>query len=347
LRILIVSDAWYPQVNGVVRALDTTARHARLLGHEVDVIGPDRFRSVPLPSYPEIRIALRPKAKLARMITAFAPDALHIATEGPLGWAARDWALKNDVAFTSSFHTQFPEYVWLRTRIPLAWTYGIIRRFHTRASRVMVTTETLRGALARHGVHNTVIWPRGVDTELFRPYPKDAAGLDLPRPILAYVGRVAVEKNLEAFLSLKTPGTKLVVGDGPSRTALERKYPGVVFVGAKQGEDLARHYACADCFVFPSKTDTFGMVMLESLACGVPVAAFPVQGPNEAVGGTGVGVLDDDLTKAIDQALAIPADKCRAYAETLSWTKATEVFVHHLQPADIPADPEPAPAVAE
>jgi len=346
LRILIVSDAWYPQVNGVVRALDTTARHARLLGHEVEVIGADRFRSFPLPSYPEIRVAVRPGPKIARMIDDFDPDALHIATEGPLGWAARAHAMRTGRPFTSSFHTQFPEYVWLRTRIPLKWTYGVIRRFHGAATRVMVTTDTLRRALAGHGVEHTVIWPRGVDTDLFRPWPQDAAGLDLPRPILAYVGRVAVEKNLDAFLSLKTPGTKLVVGDGPSRAVLQRRYPDAVFVGAKQGEELAKHYAAADCFVFPSKTDTFGMVMLESLACGVPVAAFPVQGPNEAVGGTGVGVLDDDLARAIEQALTIPRDKCRAYAETLSWTRATEVFVHHLQPAAEPTSgAAPGPAV--
>ncbi|MEQ8968528.1 MAG: glycosyltransferase family 1 protein [Azospirillaceae bacterium] len=345
MRILIVSDAWYPQVNGVVRALDTTARHARDAGHEVEVIGPDRFRTVATPGYAEIRLSVLPRRKLVREIEAAAPDAIHIATEGPLGWAARGYCRRHRMPFTTSFHTQFPEYVWLRTRIPLSWSYGLIRTFHNAADHTMVTTETLRRRLGEHGIARTVIWPRGVDTAFFRPLESDLLA-DLPRPVMAYVGRVAVEKNLEAFLSLDRPGTKLIVGDGPSRRDLERRYPDAVFVGARTGDDLVRHYSAADVFAFPSRTDTFGLVLLEALACGVPVAAYPVQGPQDVVGGTDVACLDEDLGRAIDGALAIPRERCRAFALERSWVAATAGFVEHLTPIDPAAARWPAPAAA-
>jgi len=344
LRILIVSDAWYPQVNGVVRALDTTARYARAAGHEVEVIGPDRFRTVAMPTYAEIKLAVRPAGRLEALVEAFAPEAIHVATEGPLGWAARALCRKRGLSFTSSFHTQFPEYVWLRTRMPLSWSYALIRRFHNAAECTMVTTETLRRRLGAYGIERTVIWPRGVDTDLFRPYDRDF--LDLPRPVMAYVGRVAVEKNLDAFLSIDRPGTKLIVGDGPSRRELERRYPDAVFVGAKSGEELARHYAAADVFAFPSRTDTYGLVLLEALACGVPVAAYPVQGPQDVVGGTDVACLDEDLGTAIDGALGLSRERCRDFALGHSWEAATGRFLDNLTPFDVRAAGWPAPAAA-
>ena len=330
MRILIVSDAWEPKVNGVVRTLRTTRDTLIAEGHDAEIIGPDRFRSIPCPTYPEIRLALGARRRLPKMIDAVAPDAIHIATEGPLGWAARRYCLKRELQLTTSFHTMFPDYLHLRTGIPVSWTFAMLRRFHRRSSAVMVATESVEQALKARGFVNLVRWTRGVDVEQF--HPRDKSFLDGPRPIQLYVGRVSVEKNIEAFLTLPNQGTKYVVGDGPQLAALQARFPEVRFVGAKHGEELARHYASADVFVFPSRTDTFGLVMLEALACGVPVAAYPVQGPVDVLTGSGVGVLDEDLPRAVDAALKIAAEDCRAFALKHAWPVSVRQFLSHLHP---------------
>jgi glycosyltransferase involved in cell wall biosynthesis len=322
-RILIVTDAWHPAVNGVVRTIDSLAAELRILGHEVQVIGTDRFRTLPLPSYPEVRLAWD-SGRLAAMIDAAAPEAIHIATEGPLGLAARRYCLRRKKPFTTAFHTRFPEYLASRLPVPLGWSYAALRRFHAPAAAVMVATPTLEGTLRDRGFERLRLWTRGVDTDLFRP--RDKSFLDAPRPIWLCVGRVAVEKNLEAFLRLDLPGTKYVVGDGPQLPSLRRRHAAARFVGYKHGEELARYYAAADAFVFPSRTDTFGLVLLESLAAGVPVAAFPVAGPLDVVGTSGVGSLQDDLGAAALAALAIDPRRCRAYALGFSWAAAARQF---------------------
>ena len=303
MRILIVTDAWTPQINGVVRTLARTREELEGLGHEVRVISPDLFANLPCPTYPEIRLAVLPGRRMPRMIDEFQPCAIHISTEGPLGQAARRYCIKRRLPFTTAYHTRFPEYIRARTKIPVGATYRLMRRFHRPAAGVMVATRSMERELAGRGFRNLRRWSRGVDTELFRPRDKDL--LDLPRPIHLYVGRVAVEKNIEDFLRLELAGSKLVVGDGPRLPDLRRKYPETRFVGAKVGEELAAHYAGADVFVFPSRTDTFGLVLLEALASGLPVAAYPVPGPLDIVDGTGVGVLDVDLAAAARQAIAI------------------------------------------
>jgi len=331
-RILIVTDAWTPQVNGVVRTLSTIAAEMRAMGKIVDIIGPDRFRTVPMPSYPEIRLAIFPGRKLARLIDEFAPDALHIATEGPLGMAARAYARRRKIAFTTAFHTRFAEYLQARTRMPLTLTYAWLRRFHGSGAGVMVATQSLREELVARGFKNVRAWSRGVDLDAFNPEPKE--NWDLPRPIFAYVGRVAVEKNLRAFLDLDLPGSKLVVGDGPQRKALERDYPAVHFAGARHGAALAAAYAGADVFVFPSRTDTFGLVVLEALASGLPVAAYPVTGPKDILGEAAlpVGALNEDLRVAALAALEIDRAACRPHAETYSWTACAQRFMDNLVP---------------
>lgn len=346
-RILIVTDAWTPQVNGVVRTLRTITEEMRAMGMTVEVIGPDRFKTIPMPSYPEIRLALFPGRKLAKMIDAFKPDALHVATEGPLGLAARAYARRRKIAFTTAFHTRFAEYLKARTKVPLWMTYAWLRRFHGTGSAIMVATQSLREELAARGFKNVRAWSRGVDLDAFHPEPKEA--WDLPRPIFCYVGRVAVEKNLRAFLDLELPGSKLVVGDGPQRKKLEQEYPGVHFAGAKHGAALAAAYAGADVFVFPSKTDTFGLVVLEALASGLPVAAFPVTGPKDILGEAAVpvGALDEDLGKAALAALAIDRAACRPYAERYSWTACAQRFLDNLVPARTAAqNPAEAPVLA-
>lgn len=328
---MIVTDAWKPQVNGVVRTLSTVVGELSAMGHIVEVIGPDRFRTLPCPTYPDIRLSLLPGRKLARLIEAFAPDALHISTEGPLGMAARAWAIKHRYAFTTAFHTRFAEYLYARTRIPVGLSYAWMRRFHSAGAGMMVATESLRQDLAQRGFKNILPWSRGVDLAQFNPQPRE--NWMLPGPIFAYVGRVAIEKNIDAFLSLDLPGSKVVVGDGPARAGLQRRYPGVQFVGVRHGAALAAAFAGADVFVFPSLTDTFGLVMLESLACGTPVAAFPVTGPKDVLTVPGVGAVDTDLRTAALRALATgdrPA--CRAYAETYSWRACAETFLDNLAP---------------
>ncbi len=331
-RILIVTDAWAPQVNGVVRTLRTITEEMRAMGKVVEIIGPDRFNTIPMPSYPEIRLALFPGRKLAKLIDDFAPDAIHVATEGPLGMAARAYAKRRKIAFTTAFHTRFAEYLQARTRIPARLTYAWLRRFHGPSSGIMVATQSLRDELTERGFKNLRAWSRGVDLEAFVPTPRE--NWNLPRPIFAYVGRVAVEKNLRAFLNLSLPGSKLVVGDGPQRKTLERQYPDTYFAGARFGAELAAAYAGADVFVFPSKTDTFGLVVLEALACGLPVAAYPVTGPKDILGESPrlVGALNDDLRTAALAALEIDRSACRPHAETYSWTACAQRFLDNLTP---------------
>ncbi len=334
LRILIVSDAWHPQVNGVVRTLSMIAEELTGLGHAIEVIGPDRFRTVALPTYASIRVALAPGRRLTALIDAFQPDALHIATEGTLGHAARRWAMQRGMAFTTSFHTRFPEYLHARLRLPTAWTYAWLRRFHNAGSAMMVATVSLRRELSMRGFRNVRDWTRGVDLTRFRPRSPDETHGDpaYSRPVFLYVGRVAVEKNVAAFLSLDLPGSKLVVGDGPQRAVLARSYPDAHFVGERHGVALARSYAGADVFVFPSLTDTFGLVLLESLASGTPIAAYPVTGPADILEGAppGVGALDHDLRAAALRALDGDRSACRAHAERFSWRACADAFLANL-----------------
>ena len=330
MRIMIVSDAWAPQINGVVVTLRNTIRELTKLGHEVTVLTPDGFRTMPCPTYPEIRLSLMPGRRVADMIDAYAPSALHIATEGPLGLAARAHCLRRGRNFTTAYHTQFPEYVHARTRLPLAVTYRWMRWFHSPAKTLMVATNDIKRRLVDRGFSNLAMWSRGVDTDLFRPGAKTA---EVARPVFLYAGRVAVEKNLEAFLSLDLPGTKWVVGDGPARAELQRKFPGATFFGMKTGEDLAWHYRQADVFVFPSRTDTFGLVMLEAMASGTPVAAFPVTGPVDVVQQGVSGVLDHDLKQAALAALDLSRDRVAEHARQSSWARCTAQFVSNLHPS--------------
>jgi len=333
LKILIVTDAWTPQVNGVVRTLQTLQGDLLQLGHRVHMITPEGRTSVPLPTYPEIRLVLFARPSMTREIRDFAPDAVHIATEGPLGLAARSICLKHGIAFTTAFHTRFAEYVHARAPlVPESLIWRALRWFHRPATAVMVATESLKRELKAHGLRRARLWSRGVDVEQFHPI----AGARLPYdgPVWLYVGRIAVEKNIEAFLALDLPGTKVVVGDGPARAGLEAKYPAVKFLGTLSGEPLARAYAGSDVFVFPSRTDTFGLVVLEALACGLPVAAYPVEGPRDVVGDAPVAALDEDLQKACLAALDIArhprALTPRAFAEAHSWRACTLQFLRNL-----------------
>jgi glycosyltransferase involved in cell wall biosynthesis len=335
LRLALVTDAWLPQVNGVVRTLGHTIREVEAAGHEVTVISPAEFRTVPCPTYPEIRLALFAGREVRRRLAALDPDAIHVATEGPLGLAARNWCVRRRRGFTTAYHTQFPEYVRARAPIPLRISYAAARWFHGRAANTLVATESMQRQLEARGFRNLARWGRGVDTELFRP--RDKGFLDLPRPIWLYVGRVAVEKGVEDFLRLDLPGSKLVVGDGPEAANLKRRYPDALFAGYRQGEDLAAHIAACDVFVFPSRTDTFGLVMLEAMACGVPVAAYPVTGPVDVVVDGVSGVLDEDLGRAALAALALDPAACRARALAHSWEACTRQFLAALALAPDPA----------
>ena len=302
------------------------------------LVTPDRFNSIPCPSYPEIRLAIKPGRKVARLIADAQPCAVHIATEGPLGWAARRYCLKQDLPFTTAYHTRFPEYIRARWRVPLPVSYAVMRRFHNRSSRIMVATQNIENELTQRGFRNIARWSRGVDTNLYHPRPeaKTPQGPfgDAPRPIHLYVGRVAVEKNVEAFLALDLPGSKAVVGDGPQLDDLKRRYPAAIFTGIKMGEELAAHYAGADIFVFPSRTDTFGLVLLEALASGLPVAAYPVPGPLDVIGTTGPGALDEDLAAAVQQCQRFTPEQCRDHALRFSWQASTQQFVDNLAPFD-------------
>ena len=335
-HILVATDAWHPQVNGVVRTLAMMAEAAKGLGVDVSFLTPESFRTFAMPSYPDLRLALPYPAKIAELIEAAKPDGIHIATEGPIGLLVRRYCRKHGVPFTTSFHTRFPEYVSARSPIPEAWVWRVLRWFHRPSQAVMAATPALAVELRMRGFRNVVLWSRGVDTRLFHPRDAD---LCLPQPVFLSVGRVAVEKNLEAFLDLDLPGTKVIVGDGPARSGLERKYPQAVFLGARHGEELAEIYAAADVFVFPSRTDTFGLVLLEALASGLPVAAFPVAGPRDVIGAAPVGVLDDDLGTACMEALQISPQICIEFATAHTWEASARVFVDHAMNVR-PVDPD-------
>ncbi len=330
MRLLIISDAWYPQINGVVRTLQRLQKELLELGHDVELIHPGQFRTLPCPTYPEIRLAIFPSRQVGRHIARFAPEAIHIATEGPLGLAARRYCLRNKLPFTTSYHTRFPEYFAERLPVPLDWVYSFVRKFHNSGVGTMVATASLRQELTERGFTRVQPWTRGVDSSLFRPLPPP--DIEFPRPVFLSVGRVSVEKNLEAFLRLDLPGSKVVIGDGPHRATLERRFPGAHFLGAKEDEDLARHYALGDVFVFPSRTDTFGLVLLEALACGLPIAAYPVPGPLDVVGDSPAGILDEDLRTACIKALDVSKEDCLNHAKGFSWQTCTEQFISNLKP---------------
>jgi glycosyltransferase involved in cell wall biosynthesis len=345
MRILVATDAWHPQVNGVVRTLSMMADTAKPLGAEVSFLTPQSFPTFAMPSYRDLRVALPHPAKIARLIADARPDAIHIATEGPIGLLVRRYCRKHGLPFTTSFHTRFPEYVRARAPIPESLIWRALRRFHGPSRAVMAATPALANELRMRGFEHVVLWPRGVDTTLFHPRAVD---LCLPAPVFLCVGRVAVEKNLEAFLDLDLPGTKVIVGDGPARLMLEQKYPDVVFLGALHGEALAQVYAAADVFVFPSKTDTFGLVLLEALASGLPVAAFPVTGPRDVIGTAPVAVLDEDLRSSCLAALEISPQDCVDFAALHTWEASTRAFIENM--ADIhaaSAESEPVEFVTE
>lgn len=326
-RLVLVSDAWAPQVNGVVRTLQTTAMLLEERGWDVTTITPDLFRSWPCPTYPEIRLAVGAGRHVGQMIEAAGPAAIHIATEGPLGLAARAHAMRAGRPFTTSFHTRFPDYLHARFRVPPALSWRYLRWFHGAARAILVATPRLAEELAAMGLPHSRMWSRGVDLGQFRPgLAAPEAYMDLPRPILLTVGRVAIEKNIEAFLAAPAPGSKVVVGDGPALAELKAQYPGVLFLGALSGEALARAYSAADLFVFPSRTDTFGLVLVEAMASGLPVAAYPVPGPLDVVGSSRAGVLDVDLSVAIARALRVPRAAALARAADFSWDAAATQF---------------------
>ncbi|TKD50685.1 glycosyltransferase family 4 protein [Sphingomonas baiyangensis] len=332
MRIAIVTDAWEPQVNGVVRTLQSVRGVLEAQGHAVLVISPDRFLSLPCPTYPEIRLAMTRTATVGALIADFAPDAIHLATEGPLCLAARRWCLRNGTPFTTAYHTQFPDYVSARSGVPAEWIWRYIRWFHAPAQAILASTPSIRQTLVDHGLEQVRHWGRGVDLGCFHagvvPDPALAA---LPGPVQLYVGRVAVEKNIEAFLATRRPGTRVVVGDGPARAELEARYPEALFLGPRFGSALAATYAAADVFVFPSRTDTFGLVMIEALACGTPVAAYPVTGPVDVIGPQ-VGALDDDLEAAIAAALRCDRATCAAYGAGFTWEASAAQFLAALVP---------------
>jgi glycosyltransferase involved in cell wall biosynthesis len=326
-KITIVTDAWRPQINGVVRSLEYTVDELQRMGIKVALITPQMFSNIPCPTYPEIRLALTMPGQIGQLLVEQEPTYVHIATEGPLGLSARGWCLRNGKPFSTSYHTRFPEYVSARWPIPESLLYGYVRRFHNAGNVCMVATESLEQELAAKGFQNLQRWSRGIDARLFRPMAKLDLPFGLPRPIFMTVGRIAVEKNLPAFLDLDLPGSKVVVGDGPAREELQTRYPHVHFTGFKTGQSLAETYAQADVFVFPSRTDTFGNTILEALASGVPVAAYPVTGPGDILKGhETAGVVDEDLRKAALRALGCTPSSARALAETYSWERATQQF---------------------
>lgn len=328
MRILIATDTWEPQTNGVVSTLRQTVRHLRRSGHSVELLGPQDFASAACPGYQEIRLALGVKAGVSERFDDFRPESVHIATEGPIGHAVRAFCRDHGLRFTTSYHTQFPEYLRRRAPVPLSWSYALLRRFHRIAASCMVSTPSMQRLLTARGFCNLARWRRGVDAELFRPGDKHF--LDLPRPVAVYVGRLAVEKNVDAFLDMHWQGSKLVIGDGPESARLRQRYPAARFVGYRHGEDLARHLAAADVMVFPSRTDTFGLVNLESMACGVPVAALPVTGPTDVIRDGETGALDWDLAAAARRALRISPADCRAWAQRQDWASCTREFEANL-----------------
>ncbi len=329
MKVLVATDAWHPQVNGVVRTLGSLARAASKLGAAMEFLSPDGFPTFPVPTYPGLRLAVPIRRRIAERIEAARPDAIHIATEGPIGFAARAYCRRNGRPFTTSYMTRFPEYISARWPIPESWIYAALRWFHAGATVTMVSTPSLTNELSQRGFVRLGMWTRGVDVDLFRP--DRAIALDFPRPIFMTVGRVAVEKNLEAFLSLDLPGSKVVIGAGPQLDKLKREFPNAKFLGALENGTLAAHLAAADVFVFPSRTDTFGIVQLEALASGVPIAAFPVTGPNDVVGNKPIGVLHEDLGRACTEALQLPREACRKFALDCSWENSARQFLGHVR----------------
>jgi len=329
MRILVATDAWRPQVNGVVRTLNSLARAAAKLGVTVEFLAPDGFPSFPVPTYPGLRLALPSRRKIAERIEAARPDAIHIATEGPIGFAVRAYCRRHGRPFTTSYTTRFPEYISARSPIPEDWIYALLRWFHSAATVTMVATPSLTAELGERGFGNLGRWTRGVDVELF--HPERAIDLGFCRPIFISVGRVAVEKNLEAFLSLDLTGTKVIVGTGPQEAELKRKFPETKFLGMLDNGILASHLAAADVFVFPSRTDTFGIVQLEALASGVPVAAYPVTGPKDVLADHPIGVLHEDLRAACMEALTLSREACRAFALKYSWENSARQFIGHAR----------------
>lgn len=333
VRILIATDAWLPQTNGVVSTLRQTISHLQRRGHEVETLTPARFRTVPCPGYGEIRLSLGARSGVRDVFEQFRPEAIHVATEGPIGYAVRGLCRVRNLGFTTSYHTQFPEYLRERLPVPVAWSYALLRHFHLSGRQCMVSTPSMQRLLEQRGFRNLVRWRRGVDSELF--CPREKSFLDLPRPIAIYVGRLAVEKNIDAFLGMAWEGSKVVVGDGPERPRLERMYPAAHFAGYRYGEDLARHVAAADVMVFPSLTDTFGLVNLEAMACGVPVAAFPVTGPVDVIEDGVTGALDADLAAAARRALSVSPQRCREQAQLSDWSSCTAEFEGNLVPSGL------------
>lgn len=334
MRIAIVTDAWYPQVNGVVRTLSAVADELRKRGHDVHILSPEGRRTLPMPLYPEIRLALTGSKAIGREITSLKPDAIYIATEGPLGWGARAHCRRQKLPFITGFHTRFADYITLRLPLPgLAQaSWGMLRKFHAASQTVLVPTRSIAADLAARGFTNVKVWTRGVDHALFKPYPRES--LDLKRPISLYVGRLAPEKNIEAFLSLDLPGTKAVIGDGPQRAELEKKFPDAVYLGFRFGEELARMVASADVFVFPSLTDTFGLVMLEAMASGTPVAAFDVPSPIDVVEEGITGALDKHLKLAILRAMSLDREKVHQASLCFTWERTARIFEETLRPIE-------------
>ncbi len=330
MRILVATDAWRPQVNGVVRTYERLEEELQQAGAETVFLTPSEFRSVPCPTYPEIRLAIPGYSHLVKRLAAIKPDAIHIATEGPVGWMTRHWCLSRRVPFTTSFHTRFPEYLYARFCVPPSWTYAIQRRFHNAGAGMMVASRTLAAELEARGFERIMPWSRGVDTEVFTPAPVRLFGNE---KVFLYTGRVAVEKNIEAFLRLDLPGRKVVVGAGPMLDTLTARYPDVLFTGKKTGPDLAACYASADVFVFPSLTDTFGIVLLEAMASGVPVAAFPVTGPIDNVVDGVTGILDHDLLRASLAALVLDKAKVREHATSFGWDTTARLFLSNIENA--------------
>ena len=339
MKILLVTDAWAPQINGVVRSLEKTGETLISLGHAVEVLAPCGT-TVPCPGYAEIRLTLRPGRAVRAAFDRGPFDAIHIATEGPIGLAARRWCIRRGLDFTTSYHTRFPEYLRLRAPVPLKFSYAFLRWFHSAATRTLVRTGTQKQLLTERGFTNLSVWPGGVDTSIFHPHERDA--LDLPRPISLYMGRVSVEKNIDSFLELDLPGSKVVIGGGPDLARLQHKHPDVHFLGYRHGEELAAMLSSADVFVFPSRTDTLGLVILEAMACGVPVAAYPVPGPQDLITDGGTGALDKDLRQAVFRALSVDGAGCIEFASRFSWANSTRRFLsllERLNPVE-PGDPE-------
>jgi len=332
MHILIATDAGPPQVNGVVNSLKAMTEAAQHLGARFTFITPQQFKTLPMPTYPDIRLSLVTSRQIGKLIEASGAEHVHIATEGPIGLAARAHCRRKGRPFTTSYHTRFPEYIAARVPVPLSLTYWLIRKFHNSGVGTMVSTASVTAELAARGFNNLMRWSRGVDHELFNP--SRAKDLGFTKPVFLYVGRVAVEKNIEAFLNLTLPGTKVVVGDGPARKALEAQHPDVKFLGMKAGTGLAEIYASADVFVFPSRTDTFGIVLLEALASGLPVAAFPVPGPLDVVGGTPAAVLSEDLQAACLEALKIPKSVAREVAQQFTWENSARQFLGNIAEAN-------------